>query len=318
MKKILVIKHSALGDFVLATGPMLAIRKANPDAHITLLTTKMYAGWGKDCGWFNDVWVDERPALMDIPGMLRLRQQLRGGNFDYVYDLQTSTRSSSYYYLMQPHKAGWSGVVGSHPHKNPRRGKMHTIDRQREQLKVAGISSVPLPDLSWLRGDVSKFQIKGLFAILVPGGSAHRHEKRWPPEYYIEAAEFLHKRGIIPVLIGAGADAGPIGIIAERCPFAVNLLGKTSFGDIVELGRHAVLALGNDTGPMHLIAPTRCQSLVLFSSDSNPALCAPRGENVRILAENHLKDLHPAPVLAILEQFLINQKPRQYGAASAS
>ena len=37
------------------------------------------------------------------------------------------------------------------------------------------------------------------------------------------------------------------------------------------------IAIGNDTGPMHLIAAAGCPSVVLFSRDSDPALCAPRG-----------------------------------------
>ncbi len=306
MSKILVIKHGALGDFVLATGPMKTIRVAHSGGRITLLTTKAYEGWGRDCGWFDDVWVDPRPSPFDISGLLALRQKLRQGNFQRVYDLQTSTRSSSYYYLMQPFSGEWSGVVGSHPHRNPGRAKMHTLDRQREQLAAIGLSDIPPPDLSWLSTDVARFNLKPPYAILVPGGSAHRPAKRWPASYYAEAAAYAYKEGITPILIGAGADAAAVNEIAAKCPFAVNLLNQTSFAEIVELGRGAAFALGNDTGPMHLIAPTGIPCLVLFSHDSNPDLCAPRGENVRILGEKHLKDLHPGQVLAILGPCITN------------
>ena len=95
---------------------------------------------------------DTRPAWWNLPGVYRLRQILNQPGFSRVYDLQTSDRSSFYFQLMWPHRPQWSGIAkgSSHPHDNPRRDFMHTIDRQREQLAFAGISDVPLPDLSWL------------------------------------------------------------------------------------------------------------------------------------------------------------------------
>ena len=60
-EKILVIKLGALGDFIQALGPMAAIRKHHPDAHITILTTKPFENFAKDCGYFDEIWLDERP-----------------------------------------------------------------------------------------------------------------------------------------------------------------------------------------------------------------------------------------------------------------
>jgi ADP-heptose:LPS heptosyltransferase len=50
------------------------------------------------------------------------------------------------------------------------------------------------------------------------------------------------------------------------------------------------VAVGNDTGPMHLIAAAGAPSISLFSADSDPALCAPRGR-VTVLSEASLADL---------------------------
>jgi ADP-heptose:LPS heptosyltransferase len=54
--------------------------------------------------------------------------------------------------------------------------------------------------------------------------------------------------------------------------------------------------VGNDTGPMHLIAAAGAPSVCLFSADSDPALCAPRGA-VTVLREPNLADLAVAAVL---------------------
>ena len=59
----------------------------------------------------------------------------------------------------------------------------------------------------------------------------------------------------------------------------------------------AVAAVGNDTGPMHLIAAAGCASIVLFSDDSDPALCAPRGR-VTVLRRPDLASLEVSEVAA--------------------
>ena len=47
--------------------------------------------------------------------------------------------------------------------------------------------------------------------------------------------------------------------------------------------RRAEAALGNDTGPMHLIAALGCPALVLFSRESDPALSRPRGPAIELI-----------------------------------
>ena len=94
MKRILVIRLGALGDLCLSFGPFAAIRAAHADDEITLLTTAPFAPLAGRAPWFDRVAVDARPAWWNAPGLLRLRRQLAG--FDFVYDLQTSDRSSRY------------------------------------------------------------------------------------------------------------------------------------------------------------------------------------------------------------------------------
>ena len=84
----------------------------------------------------------------------------------------------------------------------------------------------------------------------------------------------------------------------RKFPPAIDLIGQTSFGDLADLARAARFAVGNDTGPMHLIATAGCPAITLFSDDSNPAQCAPRGRWTRVLQRPDLADL---PVEAVLE-----------------
>jgi ADP-heptose:LPS heptosyltransferase len=222
---------------------------------------------------------------------------LADGHFARVYDLQTSARSSRYFHLFPvKHRPEWSGIAFgcSLPDRDPRRNFLHDTERQQGQLRQAGISVFPPADLSWCRGDLGRFALPGDFALLVPGSSPDRPAKRWPASCYQALAEQLATRGIQSVIIGAAPEKA----LASEIPAAIDLIGQTSFSDLADLARAARFAVGNDTGPMHLIATAGCASITLFSNDSNPTQCAPRGRWVRILQRPDLADL---PVEAILE-----------------
>jgi ADP-heptose:LPS heptosyltransferase len=301
---ILVIKLGALGDFVQAMGPFAAIRAHHPGARITLLTTRPFAELARACPWFDEVWLDDKPRLWRLDKVLALRARLRGGRFARVYDLQTSDRSSFYFRLMGK-GVEWSGIARgcSHPHGNPARDAMHTIERQREQLAMAGIAKVPPPDLAWAEAPPGRFGLARPFVLLVPGGAPHRPAKRWPAERFAAVASWLASRGMTPVLLGTEKERAEIEVIKAACPSVVDLSGRTGFPDIIALARGAEAALGNDTGPMHLIAAGGCPAVVLFSHESDPALCAPRG-NVTVLRRPSLAELGEAEVEAALERVI--------------
>lgn len=301
LTEILVIKLGALGDFVQALGPFAALRAHHADARITLLTTRPFAAFAEASPWFDEVWLDAKPRLWQPGRVLALRRRLSGGGFARVYDLQTSDRSAWYFRLMGG-RVEWSGIAAgcSHPHANPGRDGMHTVERQAEQLAMAGIARVPSPDLSWVRADSGRFDLPQPFVLLCPGGAPHRPAKRWPAERFAVLARRLADGGATPVLLGTAAEAAELEAIAAACPQARSLAGATSFLDIVALAQRAAGAVGNDTGPMHLIAAAGCAAVVLFSHDSDPNLCAPRGR-VSIVRRPSLAELTVEEVEAAME-----------------
>jgi len=302
MQNILVIKHGALGDVILAQSPFQAIRQHHPDAKITLLTTKPFADFLEKSGLFDEVWIDDKPKPWNFMRLATLRKKLRSGEFDRVYDLQTSQRTNAYFNLFAAgKKPEWCGYAkaGSHPHLSPMRTKIHTIERHIDQLSVIGITDIPAADFSWAMTDISKFQLPPEIALLVPGGSAHRPEKRWPAAQFGELASHLQDNGLTAVLLGGPAEAEAIAEIRQLCPSAMDLSSQTSFGDIASLGKKARLAIGNDTGPLHLIAAVGCPSIVLFSKASNPDMSRPRGQDVQVFQEDNLADL---PLQTVIEQ----------------
>ena len=297
--RILVIKLGALGDFVLAFPSFAAIRAQHRDAEITLLTTAPFAPLAEHAPWFDRVAVDSRPAWWDLSGLARLRQLVQG--FDFVFDLQTSGRSSRYFRLAG--RPQWSGIArgASHRHDNPARDGMHTLERQHDQLEAAGITAFPTPDLSWLTGCGPL--LPSPCALLAPGSAPHRPEKRWPAARFGELARELQARGVRPVVIGARQDRALAETIGSACCEALDLTGRTTLRELGGICARAALAVGNDTGPMHLAAAVGCRTIVLFSGASDPALTAPRGpkvDSVIVLREPDLADLGLERVAACL------------------
>jgi ADP-heptose:LPS heptosyltransferase len=293
-RRILVIKLSALGDFVQALGPAAAIRRHHRGDHVTLLTTRPFAAFAEKTGYFDRVLIDRRPRLLDIAGTLALRRALRAGRFDFVYDLQTSDRSSLYRRLWWPTRSPlWSGIARgcSHPHANLARDPQHTIDKQAEQLLMAGIWPVPLPACPASQDSLPPPLAGRRFALLIPGSSPQRPGKRWPAECYGAVAQRLAAAGLLPVVLGGKGEEGLAERILTVCPESVDLVGQTPLDMLAGLAAAASLTVGNDTGVTHIAAAGGRPVVVLFSRDSDPARCAPRGGVVRVIAVPDLADL---------------------------
>jgi len=304
-KRILVIKLSALGDFIQALGPMAAIRRHHRDDHVTLLTTAPFARLAEQSGYFDRVEIDRRSQPLDVRGWLGLRRTLRDGGFDRVYDLQTSQRSSFYARLWWPGtRPEWSGIApdASHPHANLLRNPQHTITKQAEQLMMAGIHPVPLPSLPREDGTLPAELSGHRFALLIPGSSPRHSGKRWPAQRYGELARALTERGLLPVVLGGKDEHALAEAIRRGAPATLDLTGRTELADLVSLARAATIAIGNDTGTSHIAAGAPL--VALFSGESDPARCAPRGAKVTVLRRAPLADLALAPVLAAVDMAL--------------
>ena len=290
LAKVLVIKLSAVGDFVLAFPAFERIRQAHPEASLTLLTTPPFQALALASPFFERVEADGRP--LGAAAWLALIGRLRRERYDRVYDLQINDRTNLIFQMLRPFPPAWSGAaVGcALPHRNRRRMTLHTLERQAEQLRDAGIwpdapttpLSAPPPDLSWVIGrTLASPAVTGLtprpLALLAPGSSARRPEKRWPVGRYADLAARLDEKGFDVQVIGGAQETELAHMIQTRAPRAGDLTGRTDFAQIAALGARAAVAVGNDTGPTHLIAAAGAPTIVLFSSASDPALCAPRG-----------------------------------------
>ncbi len=286
-EKILFIKLGAFGDFIMTLGYMQAVRAHHAEAEIVLMTTPAFRDMAEKCGYFDRVVTVERYSVFEFGKWRALQKMLRREAFDLVYDMQQNDRTK----IMRV-------LAPSRTRQNWYRGR----NAPEGALEIKNIRDFPPPDMAWMDGDIAAFSLKPPFVLLVPGAAPHRPLKRWPPAYYAALAAKIAADGMQPVILGGGVEAEIAAEISALCPDAVNLCGKTSFADIAALARQAALAVGNDTGPMHLIAAAGCPVISLFSGDSDPAQSAPHGADVTVLRAIPIENLTVEEVLAAIER----------------
>lgn len=302
MKNILVIKHGAFGDFIQSLGCLAAIRRHHPDDHITLMTTKPFEAMAHASGYVDDVHIDGRPKWYRIRRWLALRKWLNSQRFARVYDLQNSERTAMYYKLFSK-KPEWSGIAKSASHAVPddaERHAKHVFQAIVDQLAAADIAPVTHDDLRWMEADISSFNLPQKYALVVAGCSAKHKAKRWPEVRYAELCNWMTDKGVTPVLLGTNDEADVTGAIKAACAACIDLTGQTSLMQIACLARGAVCAIGNDTGPIHMIAPTGCPTLGLYPGFSNPARHGPLGVRVKTIQKSKMADIEVGHVQDVL------------------
>jgi len=298
-KNILVIKLSAFGDFVLSLGAFEAIRRQHPQARITLLTTPPFQEMAERCGFFDSVWIEKRWSWHAFGTWQRFRKRLHLEKFDAVYDMQRNNRTGIYYHLAPAlTRQNWLGYrlpQGTSPGLYKKGNAV-----PEGMLRIEDVRDLRLTDFGWLHSDISRFNLPPCYALIVPGCAPQHPQKKWPGAHYAVLADEMLKEGMIPVLIGGPAEKELAAAIAARTAGILNLAGETSFFDIATIARGASIAVGNDTGPMHMVSLAGVPSLWLFSGSSNPLQSAPKGEHIYIMREHNIGDIS---VTAVIQAF---------------
>ncbi len=314
----LIIKLGAMGDFLLALGPFQSIRRAYPQDHLILWTTPAYARVAKLSGLFDEIWAIPRFSSWNMVRLLSWLRNIKRRGVDRIFDLQTSSHTSRYYYglVLMGWRGDFSGIArgASWRHTRSERNSMHTMDRQKDQLMDAQVQSVPVPNLDFLVASGSrslgavefseliKNRGQPAYCLIVPGGSQHRPLKRWPVAQWKKICDQLIKRSICPVLIGGPDEKDLRGHFEEFGSGLIDLIGKTSLETLAWIGRSALGAIGNDTGAMHLLALSGCPTLSLFCTrESDPGLCAPRGDYTDVLFAPSLLEISETQVMEHLD-----------------
>ena len=254
-KKILFVKHGALGDIVISIGTIRHIAEQFPGAQFSVMTKAPFRKLMEHIGIFSEYIIDNRTSWWNIPAMYRVLNALRTGGFDIIVDLMGNARMHRYREILScTAPKGSCGEWWDLP------GRTLYRSEKRSCLLPAHTEVLPGDCFEWRRTDLSFMHGKGehfhllpeRFVLLIPGCSPQHTYKRWPVENYREVVRRLHARGLSAVVIGTKAEAQEINAICADNPGAVNMLGLTELFDVPQIALRALATLGNDTGPTHM------------------------------------------------------------------
>ena len=300
MQQVLIIKHGALGDFILETGAMFDIRRRHPQARLHLLTASSFVKMAQKMEIFDDILVDNRSSHLPL-GILR---GIARNGYDVIYDLQCSNRSRKRYFTI----LRWL-CRGTYRWIDGRWKTCATITK-RHALGCGSVKVEPMElewtptDLSFMRSDNPELErLPERYVLLICGCSPTHPYKRWPVQNFCGLAQRLAARGVAPVLIGTNAEAAEIAAVTAACPAAVSLLNKTALLDVPEIARRALATVGNDTGPSHMAAMSGGPTIAIY--DNRTRNSATRGpQSINLISDSTIDQITVDMVWERLAPFL--------------
>jgi ADP-heptose:LPS heptosyltransferase len=315
IERVLVIVLGSLGEAVLATAPMKALRAYHAKAEITVLTQPANVRFFDKSPWVDRI--DARSPLKKPLDKVKFNWALRNERYGMIYDLTNNEDSEAIFKALTPFPPNWSGdAVGcSHPHVDRSRLTLHRLDRHADQMMVCGIGPKegyapglsPLPDLDWTHGaltDPSKATparhgITEPFALLAPEGAPDDPAKRWPTERFGELANALIEHGVQPVIVGSPAAVSLALEIRAVAPRALDLVARLDMFSFMEMARHASLAVGSEGDMAIMAAAAGAPTLAIINpNEASVRKSAPRGVATVGLVARNFETIGVAQVLA--------------------
>jgi len=295
--KILLLQLKRIGDLILTTPAVAALRESFPGAQLTIVVSS-------ECA-------DLLPAVPNVDRTLMARRNPRdlalffsvaASRFDCCIDFTRNDRSAFLALLSGARER----VVSYRVHQQAkmraraytdfvpiRMRDVHTIDYNLALLEPFGIQTVAsrapclhLPQMAHERADALRrdSKITRPYVILHPGSS--RREKLWEPERWAEVIDHFARNNDIDLVLTSGPspnEQAHIAAIKNKVQQQiVDLSGKTNLLTLAALITQSQLLVTVDSAPMHLAAATRAPQVVLFGP-TNPFHWRPRESPALIL-----------------------------------
>ena len=267
-RRVLIIKLGALGDVVLFTPQLAQLLEVHAADEVTLLTAPAYVELLTGFPHLQLVAFRRKGAIE----ILRLLHWLLGQQFDVVYDLQGSLRSRIMTLLTQAQKRAGPVPALAYTHTPlPGVHGKHAFDRFNAVLLAAGLDAAPAtPQLPLSAAAVSRVDdwlqqqdLSGRRLVLMHAGASPRWpSKRWPAQHFLRLALALENRGMTVIWLGGERERDLNRRLASKT--GIDASAVFSLAELAALGRHAVFAVTNDSGPMHVLSTANLPVYAFF------------------------------------------------------
>jgi predicted lipopolysaccharide heptosyltransferase III len=291
---ILLLQLKRIGDLILTTPAIAALRERFPEADVTMVVSS-------EC-------VDLLPAISDVDRILMARRNLRdlasflavaGKKFDYCIDFTRNDRSAFLTFLSQARRRIVSYRVRDQSKTRARfytdfvdvrMRDLHTIDYNLSLLEPLGIRDISqsirlqLPESAHEKVDALRrdYGLHRPYVVLHPGSA--RKEKLWESGRWVEVIQHFGRDRDFDLILTSGTskhEQAHIAAITRRTKI-IDLSGKTDLLTLAALIGQARLLVTVDSAPTHLAAATHTPQLILFGP-TNPFHWRPKESPALIL-----------------------------------
>lgn len=313
-QKICIYRVGNIGDIICSIPAFIAVRRAYPDAHITLLTSPGSKGKPGAKELFDNVWFFDRVWVYygdEINGLKNIREfskKIRREKFDLLIylpqeliTLKTIVRNFIFIKSCGIKKAvgfEYSTIKFLAKEQSAVYQFDNEVDRLLNLLKrwnvpIKGGIEYDLPISENIKKSslniIREYKIghKNVFGFMP---SASYDANQWPLDNFVEVGKFILKN--YPdsqiVIFGGSADGVKGEYIKEKIGSdkIINLCGKTSLLETAFIVNNLELIISNNTGLMHMAALAGVKTIaIFFANELNGKWFPTYGDNVRLLAK---------------------------------
>jgi ADP-heptose:LPS heptosyltransferase len=329
---IALFRALKLGDLLCAVPAFRAVRRARPDARITLIGLPWAEGFAARFSHLFDAFLafDGWPGLPEVelgdPSAFLERARARG--FELAVQMHGSGLiSNEIVAALGAVRAGGFTTAGAHPLDPalslPYPDHLHEVRRHLALVEHLGFGSageeLEFPIVEEDREALAPLGVGDASDVAVVHCGAISG-RRWSPERFALVVDELSRDHHV-VLTGSATERDVTAEVAALAASPVtDVAGATTLGSLAALIERARIVVTNDTGVSHLTAAVGTPSVVLFLS-SDPRRWAPldaeRHRAVVHPAITRAHDAHPERLGALLEGCIVAGCPRHQGVADA-
>ena len=303
-KNILIIRTDRIGDVVLTTPAIKALRDAFPEARITILVSPATKDLVDGNELLDDVMLDDRHGEhKGLSGYWKLVALIKKQKFDLVINYHTKRRTNLLCFLAGiPVRTGYKnnkfGFLLNCPVKDERHlGKKHEaqycLDILREFDIAAGDLTLFLPvkkdALIWTDQLRIRYGLNADDQMIAVHCGASDPAKQWPPANFAQVIDALRNRyGCKIILIGSSREKQVSQEVAALCAEGIiDITGETTVGQLAALLSQCSLLVSNDSGPVHIAAGVGIPVVSIFTRNQpgiNPERWRPLGERSKVVS----------------------------------
>ncbi len=271
--KILLVQTSFLGDTILSTPLIEGLKKIHPQAELWMMTTPLAADLVKRDPLLSGViQFAKRGPEKGIKGLLRQAAKLQKHNFEIVYSLHRSARTSLLLWLSRiPQRIGYKSAKLAFLYTDTRTRPRNQHDVLRNLALLNDSFSISeLPDKLRLfapaRDELdpeltTELPSPGSYALIVPGSAWET--KRWSAASYHQVAAYLIKNGLQVVLTGSADEVEVCRDVAGELT-VINLAGCGNLDSVLYLTKHAKIMICNDSMALHMASACKIPTVAIF------------------------------------------------------